>query len=250
MDYERLALPYWNEQVARIENIRLRIAEQDEAIRAGRVVPETADLVIGSGRQLRMAVMFLDICGFSQRPSENSSEQETILRVLNLFFTEMIRVAEEYGGTVEKNTGDGLMTYFEDGAGNPPEDGCKRALSCALTMMHTNTALINPIIQASGLEEIHFRVGIDYGIVTAGRLGAAGRFGALVAIGTTANIASKMLSVAGVDEILLGESVFNQLPQDRRQRARLHQLDTGWVYRQTRAAYPFYRYDGRWTGPM
>lgn len=88
-----------------------------------------------------MAVLFLDISGFSKRPSETEEEQGMLLRVLNLFFTEMIKIAEEYGGTVEKNTGDGLMAYFEDGAGNPPERGAKRAVACALTMMAANEHL-------------------------------------------------------------------------------------------------------------
>jgi adenylate cyclase len=44
-----------------------------------------------------------------------------MLRVLNLYFSEMIKIAEEYGGTVEKNTGDGLMAYFEDNSGEPKE---------------------------------------------------------------------------------------------------------------------------------
>jgi len=43
-----------------------------------------------------------------------------MLRVLNLFFTEMIRIVEDYGGAVEKNTGDGLMAYFEDRAADDP----------------------------------------------------------------------------------------------------------------------------------
>lgn len=49
-----------------------------------------------------MAVMFIDICGFSSRPMETLEEQDLTLRVLNLFFTEMIRIAEEYGGNVER----------------------------------------------------------------------------------------------------------------------------------------------------
>lgn len=180
-----LPLAYWRSQVLRIVDLRSRIVARGEAAVPGRVVPEDDELVIGTGRRLNMAVMFLDLCGFSGRPSETLWEQDILLRVLNLFFTEMIRIAEEYGGTVEKNTGDGLMAYFEDNAGTQPEGGCKRSISCALTMMYTTATLINPIIRATGLEELHFRIGIDYGPVTVAQVGAARRFGALVAIGTT-----------------------------------------------------------------
>ena len=36
--------------------------------------------------------------------------------MLSLFFSEMIRVVGDYGGTVEKNTGDGIMAYFAQGS--------------------------------------------------------------------------------------------------------------------------------------
>ena len=75
----------------------------------GRVVPEDESLSIGDGRRLWMSVMFIDICGFSTRAMETVEEQDLMLRILNLYFTEMIRIAEEYDGNVEKNTGDGLL---------------------------------------------------------------------------------------------------------------------------------------------
>lgn len=49
-----------------------------------------------------MAVMFIDICGFSSRQLETAEAQNLMLKVLNLFFTEMIRISEDYGGNVEK----------------------------------------------------------------------------------------------------------------------------------------------------
>jgi len=64
----------------------------------------------------------------------------------------MVKIAEDYGGTVEKNTGDGLMVYFEDGRGTPPECGVKRAVSCALSMMDAAENLINPVLLRSGLQ--------------------------------------------------------------------------------------------------
>jgi class 3 adenylate cyclase len=94
-----------------------------------------------------MAVMFLDICGFSGRPADTPADQDVLLRALNLFFTEMFRIAEDYGGTVEKNTGDGLMAYFEDQASDGRVSGCQRAVAAALTMMYTNTYGIGTILR-------------------------------------------------------------------------------------------------------
>lgn len=246
MNYDGLQRTYWETQATRVATLREKINARTAAV-LGRVVPDDDDLAIGEGRRLRMAVMFLDISGFSKRDSEAVEEQDMMLRVLNLFFSEMIKIAEDYGGTVEKNTGDGLMAYFEDGGGVPPEKGTKRAVACALTMMAANQYFIRPILLATPIEEIKFRISIDYGSVTVARLGAARRFNANVAIGATANFASKMLRYAGPGEIVLGEAAYFELPDDWRiSYAELAIMETGWMYRATGRSYPLYRYKGRW----
>ena len=247
MDFNCLTESYWLKQASRVERVRQQIVERMSTAE-GKVVPEAPDLTIGTGRRLKMAIMFLDICDFSSRPSEFKDEQEQLLAILNLFFTEMIRIIGDYGGTVEKNTGDGLMAYFDDGGSNPPENGTHRAVSCALTMMAANEYLINPILQRTGIKEINFRVCIDYGTVTIARLGAAKRFNAIVAIGTTANVASKMLSAAKAGDILIGSSAKGELPQLWQQNwTEIHTIDTGWVYRVSGLQYMFYKYTGRWS---
>ena len=243
MNFDGLQRAYWESQIARVEKLRARISESGTPA-AGRVVPEDDDLAIGEGRRLCVAVMFLDISAFSQRLSETESEQDLQLRVLNLFFSEMIKIAEDYGGTVEKNTGDGLMAYFENAEG---ETGTKRAVACALTMMAANQHLIKPILAATPAPEITFRVSIDHGWVTVARLGAARRFNANVAIGATANFAAKMLSVAKAGDIVLGESAKNQLPITwQASFTEVSTTATGWNYRATGNPYPLYRYTGRW----
>jgi class 3 adenylate cyclase len=120
------------------------------------VVPDPDELAIGTGRQLQAAVLFTDISGFSGRPSGAADEQQLLLNVLNLYFSEMIRICEEYGGTVEKNTGDGLMAYFEDNAGDPPETGCKRSVAAALTMLYVTQQAINPVLTNSNVKPSSF----------------------------------------------------------------------------------------------
>src|SRR4051812_10828059 len=120
MNYDGLEATYWRKQIDRVEQLRSKIASRANSI-PGRVVPDDTDLALGSGRRISATVLFLDISAFSQRRSISADEQELMLRVLNLFLTEMIRVVEDYGGYVEKNTGDGLMAYFEEGAVGSPE---------------------------------------------------------------------------------------------------------------------------------
>lgn len=249
MDYEALSPEYRRRQIDRLVNAIRRLGELETS--PGRVVPEAEDLVIGTGRRLNAAVMFLDISGFSSWPAEGSTEQAAILARLNLFFTEMVRIAEDYGGFVEKNTGDGLMAYFEDQAGDPPAEGARRAVASALTMHDTNDSLLAPVFATARVVPVRFRIAIDYGPVTIGRIGAARRFNSVVAVGTAANIASKMLSYAQADEILIGESVRQRLPWGWQSTwTQIIDTPTGWVYRATGLRYPFYRYIGRWVAPL
>ena len=116
-----------------------------------------------------------------------------------------------------------------------------------MTMIYANTNAISPILQASEVEPFAFRVGIDYGPVTVSRLGAAKRFGALVAVGTTANIASKMLGVAKPGDIVLGDMVRSGLPASWHQYCVPTAEPSGWSYSARGIEYPFFRYIGRWT---
>lgn len=246
MNFNGLQTAYWQQQIERVERVREQIASRLN-ISPGRTIPDTTDLAMATGRRLSAAIMFIDICGFSSRPCETETEQATLMAAFNLFFSEMIKIAEDYGGTVEKNTGDGLMAYFEDGTSTPPENGPHRAVACALTMMAASEYLLNPILTRSGIEPIQFRVCIDSGNVTVAKLGAARRFNAIVAIGTTANIASKMLSTAKAGQILLGENVKAKLPLEWQVSwVKLHTYKTGWVFRVNQLPYSFYLFDGHW----
>lgn len=247
MNYDDLQESCWRTQIERVEELRKKISARPK-VGEGRIVPDDDALSIGDGKRLSMAVMFIDICGFSSRPMETLEEQDLTLRVLNLFFTEMIRIAEEYGGNVEKNTGDGLMIYFNDGEGTPGDKGTKRAVAAALTMMAANQHLIGTILRATPTKEIEFRVSIDYGFVTVARLGPPRRFNSNAAVGATANFASKMLRHAKAGDIVLGESARNHLPFDWQTNwTELLPIDTGWHYKLSGKAYPLYRYTGRWS---
>ncbi len=247
MNYNVLQETYWAEQIARIERVRQQIVNSLNTS-AGRIVPESSDLTIGTGRRLSAAIMFLDISSFSSRLSETQEEQEQILAILNLFFSEMIKIAEDYGGTVEKNTGDGLMAYFEDGGSSSSETGSHRAVACSLTMMAACENLINPILVRSSIEPLRFRIAIDHGNITIAKVGARKRFNAITAIGATANLASKMLGTAKSGEIILGENAKKGLPPEWQTTwTKLHTYQTGWVFRATKLPYSFYYYNGRWS---
>ncbi len=243
MIYHVLPDAYRAEQAERVARSLQRVLERDAPSAPGRVVPDDDSLVIGTCRALWLAVLFLDISSFSSRPSANHAEQQAMLGVLNVFFSEMVRVAADYGGTVEKNTGDGLMAYFQDDGGGAT--AAQKAVAAAMTMMSVNATAIAPAVSVFGASPLEFRVGIDYGPVTIARLGVARQFNANVAIGSTANIANKMLAEAQPGDILIGESVLQRLPDDWQRFAQSHG-PSGFVYVATGSDYLLYRFTGRW----
>lgn len=242
---EKAYLPfsYQQAQAARIAASLKRIEERKDAVAKGRVIPDSGDLAIGTGRHLDATVLFLDISSFSDIPAGDQAEQHLLMLQLSHFFTEMIRIVQDYDGTVEKNTGDGLMAYFASSDGEPAQT---KAVSAALTMMKTADDLLAPAFLKYGLRPFNFRICMDHGPVTIADLGASQRFRGIVAIGTTANIACKMLSLAEPGQILIGEMVVPGLSEFRlRNFIRSTSLISKFVYR-SGARYPIYEYIGRW----
>jgi class 3 adenylate cyclase len=222
------------------------LVSRADPVRAGRVIPDHGDLPIGAGRQLDATVMFLDICGSSARGSDLPHDQSRMLLALTILFAEMIRVIEDHGGTVEKNTGDGLMAYFA--SGEPGQSTQTTAVSAALTMTAASTRLIDPLLNRIGTGRLPFRICLDHGPITVAEVGAARGFRGIVAIGSTANIASKMLALAGTDKILIGQSVRDGLPANWAVHAH-GPIETGFSYAATGTPYYCYDYQGRWTPP-
>ena len=211
MNYNGLEDKYWANQITRVENLRQRILARAE-VQPGVTIPDDDDLVIGTGRVLSATILFIDISNFSRRPCATPRDQELMLRILNLYFTQMVRIVEDYSGHVEKNTGDGLMAYFIDDVeqGTP---SAQVAVACALTMDAVNRQLITPIMQATGVDPIAYRTSMDTGPVTVARMGAPRRFNANVAIGNVANFAASILKLVEPGEIALGASAQVSLPE-------------------------------------
>ncbi|WP_108462390.1 adenylate/guanylate cyclase domain-containing protein [Devosia naphthalenivorans] len=237
---------YSQKQNARIFDNAVRIEKREGVPPEADFIPEADTLRIGAGKRVKATVMFIDICGSSQRASESELEQDDNLRVLSLYFSEMIRVIEELGGTIEKNTGDGLMAYFVT---EGDMSGPVRGLCASLSIFKAKILLDDISARVWRLVPLDFRICLDDGWITVARVGAARRFNAVVAIGTTANLAAKMLSFADENELLLGENVQRELPAQAKQFTWLKTSDTGWTYEATGAPYRFFRYSARYETP-
>jgi adenylate cyclase len=201
----------------------------------GRVVPDTEDLTIGDARRLKtVSVLFLDICKFSTIDSGDDAQQDLVFMTLSLFMTEMLHIVRDHQGHFEKNTGDGLMAYFD----GPEAESTQRAVDAAVTMHCYNDQVISPKLLASGLPAIKFRVGIETGLVTIARIGVRGDHNSLVAVGNTPNIACKLMTLIEDGGIVLGNSARSRLPESWKNQTVPGGPLPGFIIRGTQTPYP------------
>jgi class 3 adenylate cyclase len=224
----------------------MQLEDRVDASTEGRVIPEEDQLAIGEGKHFpELAVLFLDICGFSNLPNWTTEEQKTILKTLNLFMGEMLSIVRDFGGIFEKNTGDGLMAYFGEGS-RTSEDVVKPAVEAAVMMHYINDTWIELILKKLGRPAIKFRVGIDTGPITIARVAIhGGSHGGIVAIGTTANVACKIMKLIPDGGICIGEKAYKVLPNRWGQSCTLVDQPTGFIYLADQTNYPAWKLNYR-----
>lgn len=141
---------------------------------------------LGTGKRLRVCVLFADIRGFTTRSEQ--STPEAIIELLNGYFALMTEVIHKHGGVVDKFIGDGLMAFF--GAPQSLEHPERKSLEAAHEMLirlhHHNQSL-----SKQGIEPITIGIGIHAGEVILGYIGSEARH-EYTAIGDTVNSASRL----------------------------------------------------------
>lgn len=249
-DFDHLDLNYRFAQSDRVLAMVGEVQNRGVLVGPGRTVPDEQNQVIGTGRQFKAAVLFLDISGFSSIPNDFEDEQERVLFVMQIFFAEALRILIDYGGHVEKNTGDGLLAYFS--ASSQDSVTCtQRAVAAALTIFNAAKEVVGPALNSAGHVLYPFRMSIDFGTLTVARVGAPYLYNGRVAIGTAANVTAKLLNIAKAGDLILGERAFFELPFGWQQNCELVPgAETGFSYREDGRKYPCWRCIKRWSDPV
>jgi adenylate cyclase len=160
--------------------------------------PERLEL---GGEELETTVLFADLEGFT-RLSENMAPQ-TLVKLLNDYFTPMTRIIMSYRGTLDKYIGDAIRALW--GAPVPQADHALRACWAAIEMEKT-MADLQVKWRAQGLPPLVERLGLHTGPVVAGNVGSRDRFNYTV-LGDTVTLAGLLEEVNKVygTRILLSE---------------------------------------------
>ncbi len=180
--------------VRRFNNLLLAqaTAERERANLARYFSPNVVDELSGNDEPLKqvrtqnVAVLFVDIVGFTEYASSRTPEQ--VISVLREFHGLMEVEVFRHHGTLDKYLGDGLMATF--GTPMPSDRDAVNALSCARAMIEA-TAAWNENRKAAGEAEIRASIGLHYGPAVLGDIGGESRLEYAV-IGNTVNVASRL----------------------------------------------------------
>jgi len=80
----------------------------------------------------KLTIFFSDLSGFTEISERLQPEELTEL--LNAYFTEMSKVAEAHGGTLDKFVGDAVLVFFGDPVSNGVREDARACLRMALAM--------------------------------------------------------------------------------------------------------------------
>src|SRR5512145_3289065 len=135
-------------------NVAADIARQDGDIRLG-------------GERRPITVLFSDIRGFTA--IAESMGPDAVAQLLSEYFSEMVEVIFEHGGTLDKFIGDAVMALW--GAPIAHSDDPDRAMSAAMEMQKLLEEL-NVTWMAKGRPKVQIGIGINFGEVFAGNIGS------------------------------------------------------------------------------
>jgi adenylate cyclase len=167
--------------------------------------------VLGGTAQ-EVSILFSDIRSFTGL-AEGLAPRE-LVATLNEYFTSMVDVIFEQGGTLDKFIGDALMAVF--GAPFVTPDDTDHAVEAAVEMVRRLRAL-NRSWATAGRPPLDIGVGINTGLVVAGTIGSPKRMDYTV-IGDHVNLAARIESANRYygTQVLVSEHTIDKLHTERR----------------------------------
>ena len=197
-------LAQWNAE------LETRVAQQVEELqRTSRLrrflSPQLADLVVGEETLLQshrreIVVVFCDLRNFT--PFAEASEPEEVMGVLAEYHHAMGSLIHEYGATLERFTGDGIMAFFNDPV--PQDDAAERAVRMSIGIRDAVRELAAQWRRRG--HDLALGIGIAQGFATLGKIGFEGRFD-YSAIGSVTNLSARLCGDAGPWQVLVTDRV-------------------------------------------
>ena len=143
--------------------------------------------------RVEASIFFSDIRGYTKM-SEGLPD-EKVVQMLNQYLRRQAEIIEEHGGTIDKFIGDAVLAVFRG------EEHERRAVRAALQIQ---TAIARMNEQKAFERAVHVGIGVASGGLVLGEVGSEGRRERTL-IGSTVNLASRLCSHAGADEVVVSD---------------------------------------------
>lgn len=153
------------------------------------------------GERKRATILFADLHGFTS--ISERLDQEKVVEILNDYFMHITPIIFRNEGTLDKLLGDGIMAVF----GAPISQALDpvHAVKAAIEIIQ-ELHLLNEANRHKHWPELKIGIGINTGDVVAGYIGSEDHINYTV-IGDAVNVAQRIESMAGNDEILVTQAV-------------------------------------------
>ncbi|TVQ78920.1 MAG: adenylate/guanylate cyclase domain-containing protein [Bradymonadales bacterium] len=146
------------------------------------------------GRLRELSYLMVDIAGFSQLSKKLSARE--VFDFMQRFFAIVDAGVFDFGGTIDKKTGDGLLAFFGDTEDkDEPRSAAIAAISSALAIQER--------LQRSGMAVL-VRVGVNSGPAVIGNAGSRRHFNYTV-LGEAVNFTQRLEAACPVGRVLVGE---------------------------------------------
>ena len=229
----------WNSKLKIYDAKRKRYPPQE-----GRTMPDLENIELGGSRQFHLAVLSVDIRGFTKIVMDlDDANIQKLARLQALYLSQVSTVVKKNNGVTEKYTGDGVMGLFGTESGTNVNEDVNNAAQCALDLKLLLKNSLNPYLAKNNLPQIEIGMGIDYGPVLMEKVGLRGENQFSLA-GRAVSLAAKMQGLARSNNIYVGDNFYKRVTfkNIKQYCIPLNLGSIDWPYN-----YPIYHMDAYWT---
>ena len=157
-----------------------------------------------SGERKYVTALFSDMSGYTAMSEKLDPEE--VKEITSQIFGEISRIIDQYEGFIEKFIGDAVMALF--GVPKAHEDDPVRAVKAAREI-HERVQALSPEVEKRIGKPLSMHTGINTGLVVTGEVNM--EKGTHGVAGDTINVAARLSSLAGADEIVLGPETYRHV---------------------------------------
>lgn len=156
-------------------------------------------------RRKKLSIFFSDIVGFTDLT--DSVEPELLASLLNEYLDKMSKIAQKFGGTIDKYIGDAIMVYFGDSDNANDKEEAQKCVLMALEMQSSMQAIRDSWKEQGISHHLQIRIGINTGFCTIGNFGSNERMDYTI-IGGQVNAAARLEHLSDLGGIMVSGSTF------------------------------------------